>query len=180
MREKCIHDFHFVIDRGMKEKLKKLDLGKKSKSLSGIMVKILEFLTPTFRKAHKWGKQQLSRYKFVCEDKEEIRDHVHVYIPGELYRELKLLHQDLNAYSIAQLVRGFLRFFLGVADVYKERVFIELGKLFRYWRLENEEVRLTPKEFMLQLWKIIQHLPGKSRLVTVYDDCFTPFWVFRV
>jgi hypothetical protein len=180
MTEKCVHDFHLVIDRRMKEKLKGLDSFMKLKSLSGIMVKILQLLTPTFKKAHKWGKQQLSRYKFVCNDKEEIRDHVHMYIPGELYRELKLLHQDLNFYSIAQLVRSFLRFFIGVAGVYGDGIFEELEKLFSRWKKEDEEVRLTPGEFMLQLWKVIQHIPGKSRLITVYDNQFAPFWVFRV
>jgi hypothetical protein len=180
MSENCVHAFHFVLNRGMKKRLKGLDVFKNSRSLSGTMVKILQLLIPVFRKAHKWGKQQMSRYKLVCDNREEIRDQVHMYIPGELYRELKLLHQDLNTYSIAQLVRCFLRFFIGLVDIFKERVLRELNKLFTRWRKDDEELQLTSHEFMLQLLKIIQHLPGKSRLITIYDNQFAPFWIFRI
>ena len=175
-----VHDFHFVMDRRMKNKLKELDFIKNSGSLSGILVKILHVLTPAFRKHHKWGKQQLSRYRFVCDDKEEIRDHVHMYIPGELYRELKLLHQDLNFYSIAQFVRGVIIFFLALVSVYEGEVFHILEKMFAYWKSEDEQARQTPLEFVLQLWKILCHLPENFRLVTIYDSSFSPFWVLQI
>ena len=175
-----VHDFHFVIDREMKKKLNSLVLFQKSKSLSGIMVKILQLLTPVIGKEHKWGKQRFSRYQAVCDNPEEIREHVHMYVPDELYRELKLLHQDLNFYSIAQLVRGLVNFFLGLVEVYKNEVFLELEKSFARWRSEDEETRLTSREFMRQLWKIIRFLPGKNRLVTVYNDEYSPFWVLRI
>lgn len=175
-----VHDFHFVMDRGMKKKLKELDFMNDSGSMSGILVKILQLLTPAFRKHHKWGKQQLSRYRFVCDDKEEIRDHVHMYIPGELYRELKLLHQDLNFYSIAQFVRGVIKFFLALVVVYKGGVIQVLEEVFARWKSEDEQARQTPLEFVLQLWKILRHLPENSRLVTIYDNSFSPFWVLRI
>ncbi|MBN2443279.1 MAG: hypothetical protein JXJ04_18100 [Spirochaetales bacterium] len=174
------HDFHFVMDKGMKDKIKSLDLFSKSGSLSGKIVGILNVLTPVIGKEHKWGKQRLSKYKAVCDDPGEIREHVHVYIPDEMYRKLKLLHQDLNFYSIAQLVRGLLNFFFGLVGLYKNEVFQELEKNFTRWGAEDEEIRLTPREFLRQLWKIIRFLPGKNRLVTVYSDQYAPFWIFRV
>ena len=54
----------------------------------------------------------MSKYMNVCDDPDVTRDHVHVYVPIGLYRELKLLHQGLNFYSIAQFVRGLLEWFL--------------------------------------------------------------------
>ncbi|MBN2439988.1 MAG: hypothetical protein JXJ04_01540 [Spirochaetales bacterium] len=69
-----VHDFHFVMDRGMKDKLRNLGCVIKSTSLSGIIVTILKTLIPVIRKEHKWGEQRMSRYKAVCSDAEEIRD----------------------------------------------------------------------------------------------------------
>ena len=112
MNRPHVHVFHFVIDRVMKNKLKNLDIFKGSGNLSGIIVRIFSLLAPLIKKEHKWGEQRVSRYLPVCDDPDEIREHVQVYIPGKLYRELKLLHADLNCFSIAQLARGFLRFFL--------------------------------------------------------------------
>ncbi|MBN2442362.1 MAG: hypothetical protein JXJ04_13490 [Spirochaetales bacterium] len=175
----CVHDFHFIMDGGMKNKLKSLDFFENQRSLSRIIVQILNFLTPVIRREHKWGKQRLSKYMPVCNDPDEIREHVHAYVPGELYRELKLLHQDLNFYSIGQLVRGFIDLFLGFVDVYNDDVFQELENIFARWRSEDEQTRQTPREFLRQLWRIIQNLPEKNRLITVYDYNFSPFWIFR-
>ena len=116
----------------------------------------------------------------MCDNPEEIREDIHVYVPDELYRELKLLHQDLNFYSIAMVVRDLVNFFLGLMDVYKKEVIQELKKIFAHWRSEDAETRLTPRKFIRQLWKIIRFLPGKNRLVTVYNDEYSPFWVLRI
>ncbi|MBN2440726.1 MAG: hypothetical protein JXJ04_05255 [Spirochaetales bacterium] len=175
-----VHDFHFVINQEMKEKLKNLDFIMKSGTLSGIMVKILHVLTPIIGKEHKWGDQRFSKYTAVCDDPEETREHVHMYVPVELYRELKLLHQDLNVYSIAQLVRELLRFFLDLVEVYKNDVFKELEKIFTRWRSEDEETRPSSGNLMRQLWRVIQLLPGKNRLVTVYNTNYSPLWVLRI
>ncbi|MBN2442786.1 MAG: hypothetical protein JXJ04_15625 [Spirochaetales bacterium] len=180
MTAKCIHDFHFIMDSGLKDKLQSINWLKKPVSLSGIMVMILELLIPVIRKEQKWGRQRLSKYMAVCDDPEKKREHVHAYLPEELYRELKLLHQDLNFYSIAQMARGFLIFFLDLADMYKDNVIQELNKIFSRWKSEDHQTRLTPREFLRQLWKIIQFLPGSNRLVTIYDNQFSPFWILRI
>ena len=175
-----VHDFHFVMDRGMKERLKGLEVFKDCTGVSGMVVKILALLAPIVKREHKWGEQKMGRYRFVCENQEEVREHMHVYIPGKLYRELKLLHQDLNTYSIAQLVRGFLNFFLGFVEVYKNDVILELERLFARWLEEREQTRLTTREVIRQLMIIIQHLPGKSRPINIYDSHFSPFWILRI
>ncbi|MBN2443739.1 MAG: hypothetical protein JXJ04_20425 [Spirochaetales bacterium] len=175
-----IHDFHFVIDREMKKKINNLDLFKKSRGLSGKIIRILQLLTPVLGKEHKWGKQRFGRYRAVCDDPKEVRENVHVYMPDKMYRELKLLHQDLNFYSIAMVVRLLVNFFLGLVEIYKNRVIQELKKLFAQWRSEDSETRLTPRKFVRQLLKIIRFLPGKNRLVTIYNEEYSPFWVFRI
>ncbi|MBN2440466.1 MAG: hypothetical protein JXJ04_03955 [Spirochaetales bacterium] len=175
-----VHDFHFVMDRGMKEKIKNLYFFRGFKSVSRMIGKILEVLTPVIGKEHKWGEQRLSKYKAVCDDPEVIREHTHVYVPSELYRELKLLHQDLNFYSIAQLVRWLVDLFLTLVDVYKDDIFRVLDKLFARWRSDDKAAQLTMRKFIRQLWKIIRFLPGRNRLITIYNSEYSPFWILRI
>ncbi|MBN2441428.1 MAG: hypothetical protein JXJ04_08775 [Spirochaetales bacterium] len=180
MQSSRLHEFHFVLNRGMKDKILNIGFFNGSKSVSGMIVNILKVMTPVMGKEHKWGEQRMTRYAAVCNDPEEIRDHVHVYVPDELYRELKLLHQDLNFYSIAQLVRELLDFFLGLVDVYKNKVFLKLKKIFARWKAEDEDTRLTPRKSIRQLLKLIRFLPGKNRLITIYDNNYSPFWILRI
>ncbi|MBN2441634.1 MAG: hypothetical protein JXJ04_09810 [Spirochaetales bacterium] len=180
MSKNSIHDFHFVMNKGLEDKLKSLNIFKECKSVSGMIVKILKILTPVITKEHKWGKQRMCRYKAVCNDPDEARKHFHVYVPDDMYRELKVLHQDLNFYSIAQLVREIISFFFGLVILYKNEVLEELEKIFTKWREDDDQERLTSRKFIRQLWKIIRHLPGKNRLITVYDYQYSPFWVTRI
>ena len=178
MNSPYVHVFHFVVDREMKKNLKNLDMYEETGCLSGVIVKIFSLLAPLIKKEHKWGKQRVSRYLPVCDDPDEIREHVHVYFPGKVYRQLKLIHQDLNVYSIAQLVRGFLRFFLDLVNGYGNNVLHELKRLFKQWKEEDSKTRLTPRQTVRQLLQIIQHFSGKNRLINIYDRQFSPSWIF--
>lgn len=175
-----IHVFHFIMDRGMKKDLKKLDMYKETGSLSGVIVKIFSLLTPLIKKEHIWGEQMVSRYLPVCADPDEIREHVQVYFPGEIYRQLKLMHQDLNAYSIAQLLRGFLRSFLDLVKEYGNNVFRELKRFCNQWKKEDGKTRLRPSEIVQQLFIILQHFEGKNKMINIYDRQFSPTWILRL
>jgi hypothetical protein len=178
MIESDVHDFHFVIDRRMKQNLQNLMVFQYNKGLSWVIRKILSVLTPVIKNEYLWGEQRMSKYMHVCNDPDEIREDIHLYIPQSLYRELKMLHQNLNVYSIAQLLRGFIRLFFEYVEVYKDEVIQELEKLCACWSDDRKTGQLTPREFVRQLLKIIRHLPGKSRPITIYDTNFSPFWVF--
>lgn len=106
--------------------------------MSGVIVQILPLLSPLLKKKHKWGKQKKSWHLQVSSRPKEIREHVHAYLPGEVYRELKLMHQDLNYYSIAQLVREFLRLFLYLVKRFGDNVFLGLQNIYKQWHEEDE------------------------------------------
>ena len=178
MNRSDVHVFHFVMDRGMKKDLKNPDIFKMGGSLSGVIVKIFSLLAPFIKKEHKWGEQRVSRYLPVCDDPDEIREHVQVYFPVKVYRQLKLIHQDLNVYSIAQLVRGFLRLFLDLVREFGNNVVQELKRLFKQWKEEYRNTRLTSRQIARQLLKIIQHFSGNNRLINIYDRQFSPSWIF--
>ena len=174
-----LHDFHMVMARGLKEELRDLDIYKESGSLSGVIVRILALLGPVMEREHKWGEQRFAQYMPVAGDPDEVREDVHAYLRRKLYRGLKLMHADLNYFSIGQMVRDFLRFFLDLVKEYGDKIFDELQKLFKCWKKENKENRLTTRVIMRQLWRIIRHLPGQTGLINLYSSDFSPFWIFR-
>ena len=180
MEKEQLHEYHFVMDSDMKRGLRELKVYERIGSLSGVIEKILLLLTPVVEREHKWGEQRFAKYMPVNEDPEVRREHMHAYFPVSLYRRLKLMHADLNCYSIAQLVRGFLAFYLALEKKYGDNIFDELRKLFKQWELEDKKTRLSPNKFMRQLKVILQHLPGQNRLVSIYDRQFSPFWIFRL
>ena len=175
-----VHEFHFVMGRRMKEGLMEVGMSEEKGGLSGIIVKILRAVGRVVEKEHSWGEDKVSKYMSVCEDKDEVREHVHVYLPGEVYKELKALHRDLNVYSIAQLVRGFLRFFLDMVEECGEGVYGVLAELFEKWKEEKNKVRWTNREVIRQLKLILHHLASKNLTIAVYNRRFSPFRIFRL
>ena len=121
----------------------------------------------------------MSRYKAVCPNPDEVREHMHVYLPERLYRELKLLHQDLNFFSIAQMVREFLAWFLEFVDGCTGDAISELKTIFSQWAENEKNSRPTLCGYLRQLFRIIRHLPAGNRLVNIYDKDFSPFWIMR-
>ena len=77
----CLHDFHLVMGRDMKEDIRSLDMYKESGSLSGVIVKILALLSPVIGREHRWGEQRFAKYMPVARDPDEVREDVHVYLP---------------------------------------------------------------------------------------------------
>jgi hypothetical protein len=195
MNKKEVHDFHLIMDQKMKKRLGGLKFFRDCQGLSRVIVNILQLLSPVVKREHRWGEQRMSRYKNVCTDPDEIRENVHVYLPGNLYRELKLMHQDLNFYSIAQMVREFLEWFLEFVDGHLHKndnrgstnveqcegdALVELKAIFSQWKKEEADDRLTLCEYMRQLFRIIRHLPEKNRYVNIYNKDFSPFWILRM
>ncbi|MBN1699102.1 MAG: hypothetical protein JW881_16400 [Spirochaetales bacterium] len=180
MVESDSHEFHFIITDIMKEKLQALKLFGSRRSLSGVIVWILSCIDPLMIKEHKWGKQRMSRYQAVSNDPDENREHVHVYFSENMYRKIKLLHSDLNCYSIAQLVRGLLELFLAMVERYGNKVIDEFEKRFKQWNIEERRLQQTPRRNLRQLFTIMQHLPGGDRLISLYTNHYSPFWILRL
>ncbi|MBN2532394.1 MAG: hypothetical protein JXB88_05855 [Spirochaetales bacterium] len=175
-----LHEFHFVITQRMKVRLEGLHVFKGLHSLSGIIARILLLLVPVIKHEHDHGKQRYSRYRYVSPDRRESRVHAHAYLPEDLYRKLKLIHQDLNFFSMAQIVRFFIELFFLLVNKYKGDVLQELKRIFEEWKEKARATRLTLRQYIRQLKIIIQYLPVGKRIINVYDHHFTPFWRFRL
>ncbi|MBN1699994.1 MAG: hypothetical protein JW881_20965 [Spirochaetales bacterium] len=174
------HEFHFIITDTMKEKLRNLHLFRTRISLSRVIVGIISIIDPLIVKEHQWGKQRMSRYRPVSLDRDEIREHVHVYFPEDVYRKIKLLHADLNCYSIAQLLRGLLELFFAMVEKYGNKVIEEFEKRFKQWSSEENSLRQSLQRNLRQLSMIIQHLPGRNGSISMYTSHYLPFWILRL
>jgi hypothetical protein len=174
------HEFHFVIARSMREKLKELNVFKNPMSFSGIVAKIPSVLQPVVKVEHKWGEQRMSKYLYVSNNPDEKRDHVHAYLDENVYRELKLIHQDLNFYSISQIVRMFLDFFLELVEEHGENTLRYLKLTYKRWKEDADDFRLTYREEVRQLCRILPMIKGGHGHLSLYDDNFTPFSIFRL
>ncbi|MBN2535630.1 MAG: hypothetical protein JXB88_22320, partial [Spirochaetales bacterium] len=127
-----------------------------------------------------WGEQRDSRYEYVSPDPNEKRVHAHAYLPKNLYRKLKLIHHDLNFFSMGQIVRFFIVAFFKLVDEYKEDVLKELERMYKEWKKEARDSRLMLRQYMRQLRIVVQHLRPGKRIITVYDHHFMPFWRLRL
>ena len=176
--ESGVCDFHFIMDTEMKDDLMELDMFAKGGSFSRLIVDILALLSPVVEKEHFFGKERASCYEFVNDDLEIPRESVHVYLPGGLYRRLKLMHQDLNFYSIAGLVRFFLRFFLVEVGDCRGDEKRKIEELVRRWK--KTKIKKFSRESMRQLWQFISKKPAKIRLINLYNHLFSPIKIYRL
>ena len=173
--EICI--FHLKIDSEMKNELKRLDLFKQAGSISRLIVEILSILAPLVEKEHFFGEQRGSKYELIHSDPEIKRASTHVYMPDYLYRQLKLIHQDLNCYSIAGLVREFLRVFLELVERYGDNYQEELENIMGRCNADIEKSRFS-HGVVLQLLQFIHQRVRVIRLFTIYSHKFVPRKIF--
>ena len=89
------------------------------------------------------------------------------------------MHQDLNFYSMAQLIRLFLRWFLDLVNLYGDNFGRELEKLMKKMEEENKTKCLS-WEKLLQLWQLIYQKPYLNKLLSIYNSKFSPTRIFRL
>ena len=178
--DKDDHKFHLVIGRKTRRRLENLPGYDAKAGVSDLIMRIMKLLVPFLEKVHQGSEQQYSKYRLVSADLTEKRDHINLDLPGEVYRFLKVMHQDMNFYSIGQIIRRCLELFLKWAKRYGERVFKVLQKKFNKWKKHKKKYRPSVREELVQLKNMLYHLPGRNRLLTLYKGDYSPLWVFRL
>ena len=171
-------DFHFVVNAKLKKNLLDLRVFRNVYSFSGIVVKILQVLYPRLEKEHFSGRERYSRYQLVTPKLTEKRCHVHVYLPMDLYRRLKLIHQDLNFYSMAQCLRWLIRFFLDLVNTHRHNLRRKLTTLLIYWRKQNSSNHLS-ESLLRQLKKFRSRKAGTIRFLNLYNSHFSPMIILK-
>ena len=175
-----MHDFHFVINQKMKSQITETHAYTQTGSLSGCIKSILALLLPVARREHEWGEQRKSEYLFVkAKDDDKLAD-IHVFLPKSGYRRLKMLHHDLDFFSIAQLVRFLIAVYLELFRQYGDDIEIELNKLFSQWEQEERQLKRESRNKIRQLLLFVRNSLSKYPIITIYDRDCSPFWVLRL
>jgi len=118
------HNFHFKLEINTIEKLKKIT---NIKSLSGIIKFIIKSSYKFIEKSHYFEKEKNSCYHKISQNKS-----FHAYLEKEDYRRLKQIHQDLNYFSIAQILRKIINRFLFYYEKYGMEELIKKINIINY------------------------------------------------
>ncbi len=110
-----MHEFHFVVNSETKEKL--LNYSKlKNISLNETLNFILNKTMAYIQNNHYCAPEEKNKYPKVNWNR-----HIHIYMHEGDYRRLKLIHADLNVFSIAKLARQLIEIFFNYLDLYGEK-----------------------------------------------------------
>lgn len=149
--KKQIHILHFKLNE--KNRLKLVKIAKQyKKSLSATMVMIVEHLMPFIEKNHISFQDKKSRYKLITNNHEK-RYSMLAYLPEEYYIKLKHMHHDLNVFSIAQIMRKIIEYFLKSIEKYGcERLKDMIKKIINKWEEKKGLYLNQDKEFTIQMF----------------------------
>jgi hypothetical protein len=125
------------------------------------------------------GIQRFSKYKLINDDKNVKRVRVVVNIPDFLYRRLKSLHDVLNYYSMAQLVRDLLKWYLNLVDEFGEKYGDELMKFIYKWSSFSRDSRILTN-YIRQLLTFTGDIIEITNFFDIYTTYFSPYRVFRL
>ena len=133
-----LHDLHFVLTKKdfdwILEKAKELD-----ESLSSLVRIMIFYMMPFIDLNWLKSKSRKSRYS-VLDDKPEERFHIHCYVSEEIYQKFKTVHKDLDFYSLSQIARQVVKYFLHGVRKYVYKGFIErLQKCKNKWNKKLEK-----------------------------------------
>ena len=171
--------FHFKLDILMMDELTDLELFQKTQNLSETFNRILMQLFPVIEKEDAEGRQRFSKYRLIHEDTDVPRMHVAVKMPVFMYRRLKALHDVLNYYSVAQLLRDLLRLHLDLVGMYGDKYGEVLMKFVNEWVKFHVHCRFLAK-YIQQLFKFAGDIEEIIKKFEIYALHFTPIREFRL
>jgi hypothetical protein len=166
--------FHFKMDINMIEDLRKLDLFQKTRNMAVTINRILLQFFAVIEKEHIFGAQRHSRYELINGDRNVKRKHVTVSIPEYVYRRLKMLHDDLNFFSIAQLFRWVISGYMDFVKKYGNRWVRKLVTIIRRWQKDTRNSRFL-LTYINQLFEYTSELTWLIQKYGIYCLHFSPY-----
>jgi len=132
------------------------------------MVLIFDSLDPFLEKNELSAKQKNGRYSKVSKENEPRRN-VHCYISEAQFQKLKFAHQNLDLYSIAQLVRKLIEYFVMANLKYGfERLNEKLNNIKNIWKKMK-------RDYVNEKRKFVRHFSDDSiKFLIEYTPFFSP------
>jgi len=161
-------EFEFVVNKDLYEKIKNLK-NEKNKSISSIvrdiLLKMLSFLT----KKHIEEPIRKKDYPRINATKR-----IRAYLPEEVYNQLKMIHHQLNTFSMATLIREILEVYFEGIEEYGEEEFMNIIKKvsdeIESMRRNKVRVKKIGQDIPRPIAKLYRYLTYFS-----YDFSFTEF-----
>jgi hypothetical protein len=168
---KKTQDFHIIITETMYREIKEIAAGMKT-SMSGAVIFLFKCFLPFGEKHQLKAKERDSKYELIG-DKNEKRYHLHVYLPLDSYRKIKQIHVHLNYYSMAQILRLKIKFFIMGIKKFGMELFLEkLKNIKKLWKEMKEKYRKEKRIFR----KPLVYKDSKiTDMVAVYTDHHSPY-----
>ncbi|HOJ64218.1 MAG TPA: hypothetical protein PLE45_07330 [Spirochaetota bacterium] len=149
-------EFDFVINEELFKKIDNLK-EKKGKYFSVIVRDIILLTLPLLKKKLLFEKRRDKDYRFI-----KASHRIRLYIPEQVYNELKLVHDQINSFSIAILIRELLEVYFAGIEIDGEEKFT---KKIEELKKEMEGLR-RDKAVVVKIDS--KDIPGKSE----QDDYF--------
>ena len=100
-----IREFNFVIGQELHDKIKDYS-DKKNITYNNVIIIIFNIMIPLLKKEHFTGEERNNKYQRITAVKR-----IHLYLDEKLHREIKLIHSNLDFFSMAILVRFLIEEF---------------------------------------------------------------------
>ena len=100
-----IREFNFVIGQELHDKIKDYS-EKRNISYNNAVIIIFNIMIPLLKKEHFTGVERKNKYQRITAVKR-----VHLYLDIKIHREIKLIHSNLDFFSMAILVRFLIEEF---------------------------------------------------------------------
>jgi len=150
-------EFNFMINEELNNKLKDY-CEQRNIPCSKAINKIIKIMLPIIKKHHFFSKENNCKYKIIIAVKK-----IHSHLDKRLYRELKLVHSNLNFYSIAILVRYLLKKFFELLEKKNGRV----KSVKRSMKKFSEKLRKRCKDLNYEIVKVKKREKQLSRFPTI-------------
>ena len=156
------HDFHLKENSIIIEVFDNISISLQI-SRSELLNRILEHSSTLMDMERFKSASKDSNYNFVINNIDSLSfpsknlSHIvtslHIYMPEKMYKKLKILHQELNTYSNAGIVREMFRHFLSLYAIYGNCVFDYLTELSKKWN-KKKLIWKQQKKNLRQLFDI--------------------------
>ncbi len=135
-----IREFNFMIGQKLQEKIKNY-CETKNISCNKCLIIIFNMMIPLFKKEHFTGEERGNKYQVFTAVKR-----IHLYLDEKIYRELKLIHSNLDFFSMAAIVRFLIEEFFKrfeenngdekAIEREMEEIWAEFNKAGVWWKME--------------------------------------------
>ena len=98
-------EFNFMIGGELNKKIETYS-NKKGIDYNDVIIIIFNLMIPLLKKEHFTGVERKNKYERITAVKR-----VHLYLEEEIYREIKLIHSNLDFFSMAIVVRFLIEEF---------------------------------------------------------------------